>query len=294
MTVVKSSHGIKRILILGHTGFIGNSLDKYFKTHEPRIEILGFSSSLVDLSNEKEVPKLKKFLDLNTAVVMCSTLKKEKGDTLDSYLQNLRMTTNLCYLLEEHPIKRFIYFSSTAVYGEDIHNTRISEATPVHPTSYYGIAKYSSECLFRKVIDAQKESTLLILRPPLIYGPEDNGASYGPVGFSKKIAGGESITLWGDGTEQREFIFINDLDEITAKLLIQGYEGILNIVSGTSYTFKMVLDLLSELALSPFQINSRPRSKKKADHVFDNDSFKKAMPNYLFTSLDQGIRKTKR
>ena len=94
-------------------GLIGSSLEKYFKTHEPSIEILGFSSSLVDLTNEKEVHKLKKFLDLNTAV-----------------------------------------------YGEDVHNTRISEDTPVHPTSYYGIAKYSSECLFRKVIDTQKESTL--------------------------------------------------------------------------------------------------------------------------------------
>ena len=74
--------------------------------------------------------------------------------------------------------------------------------------------------------------------------------------------------------------------------MIQGYEGILNIVSGTSYTFKMVLDLLSELALSPFQINSRSRSKNKADHGFENDTFKKAMPNYLFTTLDQGVRKT--
>ena len=292
MTIVSPSHGIKRILILGHSGFIGSCLEKYLRTHETYVEILGFSSSLIDLTNEKAVQQLTKFLDLNTAVVMCSTLKKEKGDSLDSYLQNLRMTTNLCHLLKEHPVKRFIYFSSTAVYGEDIHNPRISENTPVNPTSYYGIAKYNSECLFRKVIDLQKNSTLLVLRPPSIYGPEDKGESYGPVGFSKKIARGDPITLWGDGTEQREFIFIDDLIEITAKLLIKGHEGTINIVSGSSYTFKMVLDILSKLNMTPLKINSCPRSKNKADHGFENDTFKKAMPNYLFTPLDQGILKT--
>ena len=51
----------------------------------------------------------------------------------------------------------FHFFSSSAVYGEDIHNTHITEETPVCPTSYYGLAKYTAERLYAKTIGSQKK-----------------------------------------------------------------------------------------------------------------------------------------
>ena len=81
---------------------------------------------------------------------MCSFIKKQYGDNIDLFKKNMAMIMNLCRVIEERPIKRFIYFSSVEVYGDDIENTDITELTPVNPSTYYGVAKYAGEKLFKK------------------------------------------------------------------------------------------------------------------------------------------------
>src|SRR5256885_1807933 len=87
-------------------------------------------------------------------------------------------------------------------------------------------------------LDLTKPATsLLILRPALVYGPEEPGYYYGPSGFLQKARAGAPITLWGDGSELREFLFIDDVVDVTTRLLCGGACGVLNVVSGASYTY---------------------------------------------------------
>jgi UDP-glucose 4-epimerase len=281
----------KRIIVFGHTGFIGQNLFNYCKTESEDIEILGFSSSDVDLRRKGEVERLSNLFGHDVAIIFCSALKRQLGDNLDSFSANMLMVENICRVLEERPVRRFVYFSSGAVYGEDVQHGKITEDTPVQPTSFYGVGKFTAERLFWKTIVSTENSSLLILRPPTIYGPGDRGFPYGPSGFTHAAVTNKQITLWGDGTELREFIYVDDVVEITFQLVFSSFEGVLNLTSGKSYSFVDVLDSLGEHAVRPLDIVSRPRSKQKVDNIFVNDRLTGLFPDFTFTDLKVGVKR---
>jgi UDP-glucose 4-epimerase len=283
---------LSQIIVLGNSGFIGSNLGNFLREQSSGIKLRGYSSSDLNLLDRDEVMKFGDVIDEKTAIVMCSMVKKEFGDSIETFSQNMEMALNLCRAIENNPVKRFIYLSSTSVYGEEVHNTEISEQTLPRPTSYYGLAKYASEHLFRKVIGQQERGSLLILRPPLIYGAGDRSAAYGPAGFIQKAINFKMITLWGDGSERREFIYIDDFIKIVADFLWSDRVGVVNVVSGTNYCFKDVLDeIVGNMEVS-LRVEIRERSKKKVDHGFRNEVFKKSLPDFSFTTLGEGIRKT--
>jgi len=278
-----NNNNIERVVILGHTGFIGKHLENFFKKKYP--EVIG--KSLPDFDLTKDFDSLKDIFDTKTAVIMCSAIKKDHGDNIDNFSINVNMVVNVCKILETNPVKNFVYFSSAAVYGEDIHNLQISEKTAINPTSYYGMAKYVSERLLWEV----SKNNLIIMRPPVIYGPGDKPC-YGPSGFVNAALNNETVTLWGDGTEKREFIFIEDIVQLIDKLIINNYNGELNLASGKSSTFKEIIDIVSSLTNSNIEVNSRERTKDKVDNVFDNSELLKIFPGFTFTPLMDGIKKT--
>lgn len=288
--IVQEKTQIRRVLILGNKGFIGQHLEKRFLTGTPKVEVVGKDLPNFDLTSKNNVNMLVSMFDLNTAVIMLAAIKRQFGDSLDVFNQNLSMTTNLCGILREHPVRRFIFFSSAAVYGEDIDNTNITEETPVHPTSYYGMVKFISERLYWKVLSLDNQSTLLILRPPTIYGPGDEGETYGPVKFINAAASKDELTLWGDGTELRDFVFIDDVADIVFRLTFSLFEGVVNLASGTSYSFRDVLDTVESISRRKLRVNSRPRTKAKVDNVFTNARLLKEIGNYSFTPLAEGVK----
>jgi UDP-glucose 4-epimerase len=293
---------IKRIVILGHSGFIGSNLEHYFQEKYPNIELVGRALPSIDFTKEEELIALKDFFDTNTAVVMLAAIKPNIGNDLETFVRNVQMVVNLCKLLQKNPVARLVYFSSAAVYGEDVHNIHITEETPINSRSYYGISKYACERLLWKTFNEQnneqknqqkneqKNSSLLILRPPVIYGPGEKEVIYNPAGFVKKALNHEKITLWGDGSEKREFIFIDDIIRIVDYFIFHDYSGILNVASGKSYTFNEIIDTLSKLGIKA-QLDSRERTKEKADNEFDNKLLVKLMPGFKFISLNEGIKK---
>ncbi|MDD2752729.1 MAG: NAD(P)-dependent oxidoreductase, partial [Candidatus Omnitrophica bacterium] len=280
---------IKRVVILGDSGFIGTHLYGHFKKVYPGLELLGFSFPKLDLAKKEDALSLAQVFDAQTLVIMCSGIKKQWGDNLDNFSQNLSMAENICTLLEKNPVRRFVYFSSAEVYGEDTENSQISENTPVNPTSFYGIAKFASERLLKKTIQPGGETSLLILRPSTVYGPGDSSKGYGPVGFLESILQKKEVSLWGDGQELREFVFVHDLVKAVAALAFCDYAGVVNIASGKSRKFKEILEIILKVVPLSFQTNSRPRTKHKVDQVFSNDLLRKLLPGFSFTTLEKGI-----
>ncbi len=275
---------IKRVVILGHTGFIGSKIESTLRTNYPMLEIVGLSYPAFDIVTEAE--KLKTYFDEYTAVVMLAAVKKQFGDTIENFQKNIDIITAFCKVISECKIQRVIYFSSAAVYGESIEHDMITENTSVEPQTYYGMAKYVSERLLLKV--AQKG--LVILRPPVIYGSGDM-AAYGPSGFLQTALAGGEIVLWGDGTEMREFIFIDDVVRLVEKMLFSDYTGVLNVASGKSYSYQGILEVMREQKNLCLNVTMRERTNEKVDHYFDNSLLMKKFPAVTFTSLSKGIEK---
>src|SRR5690348_15585203 len=185
---------LRRIVLLGHTGFVGSHLVTYLRRHRPDLELVALSVEDLDLTRAEAVEHLSALFEADVGVVMTAGVKRQWGDTLEAFSHNLSMAQNVCHALAARPVGRFLFFSSAAVYGEANENEAIDENTGVSPTSYYGVAKFASECLLRQTL----RRGLVAVRPPLIYGLGDTSKSYGPAGFVHAALHGEPITLWGD------------------------------------------------------------------------------------------------
>ncbi len=282
--------GINRVVLLGHSGFIGTHIEKRLSQNN-KLEIVGKSLPDIDLTNEESALQLIDYFDKKTTVILLAAVKRQFGDTLEAFRKNMLIVENVCKLLGQHPIKKIIFLSSAAVYGEETENTRICESSPINPTSYYGIVKYSAERLLKKACADNQFTSLVCLRPPLIYGAGDKGRTYGPAGFTAAACEGSEITLWGDGTELREFVYVDDLCTLIEVLLNNNFNGELNVVSGKRYCFADIIDTL-KIRFPELVVNSKPRSKDKADNAFVTGKIRTILPtDFKFTDLETGVNK---
>tara|TARA_R110000824_G_scaffold366730_3_gene555788 strand:+ start:50847 stop:51746 length:900 start_codon:yes stop_codon:yes gene_type:complete len=281
----------RKFIILGHTGFIGARLLTKLSVLSDTFEVQGLSLEQLDLTKVNSNLDLATIFTPDSTLVMCAAVKKQLGDTPETFAKNMAIIQNLIRLLQSHPVRRIVYLSSAAIYGEDIENLRITENTPPHPRSYYGLSKFNAEWMLQKAVSSTPNTELGIVRPATIYGPGDVANAYGPSGFLNAALSGEEIVLWGDGSEKREFLYIDDVIDILSQYIISDETNLLNIASGTSYTFQDVLDAVQAVVARMPTISSQERSKEKVDNCFDPSRLLTLMPDYKFTSLVSGIKK---
>ena len=273
-----------KVIILGNEGFVGKHIEKYLRSRG--IAVQGCDMPEVDLTQQKAIEQLTAIFDSSCSVIFLSCIKKEHGDDFETFGKNTQMVANVCAALEKKAVRQVIYFSSAAVYGEEVHNLSITENTAISPTSNYGLAKFVGERMLAAA--AEKKSVKLVcIRPPVIYGPGDRPC-YGPSGFCSAAKQKQPITLWGDGTELREFIYIDDMVKIVSSLLECDYDGPLNIAQGKSITFAEIIQAI-EKHKGKLQVHTRERTKKKVDNAFDNRQFNKLFPRFQFTPIDKGV-----
>ncbi|MBC8461457.1 MAG: NAD-dependent epimerase/dehydratase family protein, partial [Deltaproteobacteria bacterium] len=225
-----------KVVIIGHTGFIGKNIFQFLESTK-EYDLIGMSTDEIDLTAENSHEALLKELSLDCIVIMCAGVKKQLGDDLNSFEKNTTIVNNFIRAVSKVHPKKIIFLSSASVYGEDVaYHGKISEETPIQPRTYYGIAKYTAERLLEKNC-ADTQTQLVILRPPLTYGKDDLSRGYGPTGFTYKATNNEEIILWGDGSEFREFVYVNDVSRVVSRLINSDYSGVVNLVSGRSYTY---------------------------------------------------------
>ena len=276
-------------IVIGSTGFIGSKIYTSLKL-DPKNIVVGISSSQVDLYIKDSYKKLNNLVTADSTIIMCAGVKKQLGDNIDIFEKNLIIINNFIRSVLCVSPKKIIFISSASVYGEDVMQTnKIDENTSVVNRSYYGMGKYMSELLLARVCEEVKIE-LVILRPPLIYGDGDLSFGYGPTGFLRKALDGTDITMWGDGTELREFIYINDVVDIVKILINSDFNGVLNLVSGISYNYLDITRIIRDTLNLDIKVSSQTRSKEKVDHVFSNEKISDATHDFCFTSLEFGIR----
>jgi UDP-glucose 4-epimerase len=279
-----------RIVVLGHTGFIGSRLVARLTALHPDVPVVGASLAGLNLEDPESTARLGAVLDPDAIVVMCAAIKRQLGDTAGIFLKNTAIIVNFANLLARHPVRRVVYFSSCAVYGEDIENLAITEVTPLVARSYYGQSKISAEWILERTVAGLPGTALGLLRPATIYGPGDLATAYGPSGFLDAAVHRRPITLWGDGSELRELLYIDDVVEAAAAYVTSGHTGPINLVAGTSYRFSDALEAVKATVGSLPEVTSRPRSKPKVDNVYDNAALRRVLPGVTFRPLADGVR----
>ncbi|MFH1409714.1 MAG: NAD-dependent epimerase/dehydratase family protein [Nanoarchaeota archaeon] len=288
---MKENHPtMKKVVILGHTGFVGHRIKAYFEEKHPELKTIGISSKEIDLTDAEQCSRLKEYFDMGTHVIMCSGIKSNYGNDLDAYDKNVRMVVNICKVFSQNPVKRFMFFSSIAVYGVDVDNTHIQEKNSLEPDTYYGLSKFDSERLLSFEFSKLKDSSLVILRPSIIYGSGETIIASTPSGFLIKYLEGGEVTLWGDGSELREFLFVDDIVKIVGLLSFSDFKGVINIGGDKPHSYAESLEMIEKLLDKKLTIHHKPRSKDKANKAYDDSVLKTLFPQFKFTPLEEGLR----
>ena len=279
------------IYILGSNGFIGSNLLRRLQSRMLGCEVRGLGINDIDLTLESAVKQLVALLPKSARLVILSGVKRQLGDSFGSFEKNTQIATTLSRVIERSKPEKVIFFSSAAVYGEETHNLAIAEQTPVNPITCYGISKFASERVL-SIAAKNAGSSIVMLRPPVIYGPFDASNSYGPVAFCRSAKKGNAIELWGDGSELREFVYVDDCCRIVESLLGSKFSGVLNLACGKSHSFRDIIDCIAQLNGKNLDVIEKPRSKEMVDNRFDSALLNAINTNFQWTDLQSGINQT--
>lgn len=279
-----------KIIILGHSGFIGKALHTYLRKNTTS-EIYGYSSPSINLICPDSLSTLGNIIDEQTALILTAAITRDRGDTLDNFYTNITMVTNVARFLKSRRINKCIYVNSVAVYGDAADNLSINENTPINPTSFYAIAKYTGELILRNVASSVG-FPLLILRLCQVYGPGDTHAIYGPSGFIHSILQNRTLRLYSNGEELRDHLYIGDLVRLIHHFTFGNFSGIYNLATGQSYSFQEIVECLRKVIPYNFPVSHVPRTQPLVNQKFDTTKLSLAVPDFGFTELEEGLRET--
>lgn len=278
----------QKIVVLGSTGFIGAALVKYLR-QQTEISVEGYNSATLDLISPDCADKLPNVVDAETILIVTSRARRA-SDPFTTFSNDIAIATNVARCLSQSQIEKCVYFSSNAVYGDATTDLSVTERTAIAPTSFYGLAKSTGECIIKQV--AEKAGIpLVVLRPCMIYGPGDNSTAYGPARFIRSILSDRKICLFGDGSEVRDYLYIDDLVKITIELALGDRSGIYNLSTGKSYSFQEIITYLRRLVKEEFQVIQVDRDRPKVDIRLNNVKMLKELPPQIsFIEIEQGLR----
>ncbi len=279
----------QKIILLGASGFLGRALLPTLKGIS-RTSVYGYSSREMDLTSRSSLNQLNGILDVQSTVVILSAITRDRKDGEEAAEKNLWMIKNIVNYLGETPIKKCVYLSSSAVYG-NIHSDSITEETRVSPVNHYGRTKVESEILLRGTAETMKIG-LLILRPVAVFGPGDTHTAYGISRFLRAILTDSQITLYGDGSDVRDHLYIKDFALLARELIAGDFTGTYNLATGKSYSFLEIAETLEQISPVPFRLHFQPRNIPLAHQRFNTEKLKKALPTFQFTDLKESLTET--
>lgn len=274
----------ERVVVVGSRGFIGAAL--VARLAKEGIPALPVSSAKIDLAQTGSDKALAGRLRASDAVVMLSCRTPDKGRDLGTTMQNLAMGYNFAMAAAKVGCRHVVYFSSDAVYADD--TQWVTDDTKAEPNSPYGAMHLTREVLLKSTM----AKVLAVIRPTLVYGLADTHSSYGPNRFRRMSEKDGKISLFGAGEERRDHIFIDDLIELTLRVLRRRSVGTLLGVTGRSVSFGEIAALVARQSDPPAEIVHLPRANPAAPILhrhFDITGVLTAFPDMRFTAIEDGV-----
>lgn len=270
----------RRVVIIGAGGFVGGAIQK--KLTADGVTTLPLTRKEVDLLAEGAAWKLSQILRPSDSVVMVSAIAPVK--TVPMLMQNLKMAEVVCEALTEKSVSHLLYISSDAVYADDANP--VTEGSYSAPSTLHGMMHAARELMLKNATHAP----ISFLRPTLIYGATDPHSGYGPNRFRRQADKSEAITLFGEGEEQRDHIFVDDVAALAALMLAHQSSGALNAATGTSTSFYDIAQIVAKLHGGTVISMPRPGPRSHLMHrFFDITTCLKAFPGFRFTPLAEGL-----
>jgi len=301
-----------KVLILGADGFIGSNLvkslqkDKKYKIFAFDLfkdgaskNIKKFDENLVMIQgnflNRGDIKNAVKGVDYVFHFISLTTPGSSMNDPLIDINTNIVGTVNLLEECVKAKVKRIIFPSSGgAIYGnqrKEVYN----EEDNTDPISPYAISKLAIE-KYLQYYKSHRGLDYLILRYSNPYGPGQNVVgSQGIISiFLNLIKNNKPITIFGDGENIRDYIYIDDLINITRKVFDKKNKyQLYNIGSGNGASINEIVKIIRKVSKSKITIEKQPnRDIDVRKIVLDTKRISDEINYVQKISLEKGIQKT--
>lgn len=305
----------KRVLITGGAGFLGSSLAHALVARGAQITVLDAMLSLYggNLFNLEGIREKIEFIEgdiRDEALVQKAVTGKDiiynfaaQVSYIDSKDQpfldldiNGKGHLNVIEAVRQFaPNARILFSSSRMVYGK-ILTSPVSESHPTDPLSLYGIHKLLAEKYYRYYTHTFGLDTVSV-RIPNPYGPRQQmkHSKYSIVGwFVRQAMEGKAITVFGDGKQERDYMYVDDIIDAFIELTMHGVAGeVYNIGTQERVTFGDMVDaVLAEVGSGSKENIPWPENYEKnetGNYVADTSKIEQITSWKPSVALTEGI-----
>lgn len=298
-----------KILVTGGAGFIGSHLvDKLIELNHDVYIIDNLSSGTmynlqpkyrlserlfrVNISNKHSVKAVFTLVkpDIVYHLAAQINVRKSIDNPEEDAENNILGTLNILSQCISHGVKKMIFSSSGGAVYQECKEPIRSENSPINPISPYGISKYTAE----QYINFYKNIYNLdntIFRFSNVYGPRQN--SRGEAGvvsiFIDRLANNESLKVFGDGEQKRDYVYVQDV--VDALVLGLNITGIYNVSTGEATSVNKLISILNKHIACNNVVYEPPIPGEMNYNCLSNRSLKCTgwSPKY---SLEKGIKET--
>ncbi len=303
-----------RILITGGAGFIGSNLikellnqnnfvvcldnlsvgsERNIKEFSDNENFVFIKGDIRDLNLIKKIMKNYSIDYISHQAARVSVPRSIKNPLLTNEI-NINGTLNVLWAAKEFGVKKVVVASSSSIYGDSIKLPK-KETMKYNPKSPYAITKGVEE-LYSKNFCELYGLKIICLRYFNIYGPKQNPkGDYAAVipKFINSALDNKPLTIFGDGTQTRDFIFVSDVVKVNISALKKEIIGNFNIGSGERVSILELARKIIEITNSEPEIKYSPPNKGDIkDSLADISLARKYLDFNPKYSLDKGLEKT--
>jgi UDP-glucose 4-epimerase len=299
----------RKVVITGGAGFIGANLAKELAADNSVIIVddlsVGKKENLADLSGENVefaegtigdlslLERLFRNVDFVFHQAAISSVHKSIENPLATHDVNVTGTLNVLLAARDSGVRKLIFASSAAVYGDTPTVPQREETIP-NPQSPYAATKLIGE-YYCRIFEAVYGLPTVALRYFNVYGPNQNPKSdYAAVipRFIRRISEGKPPAIFGDGDQTRDFVFVADVVRASISAAESDATGIFNVGQGRRVTINELANLIIRIMTKDPGIVYK--EARVGDIIHSLADISKAglfdyRPQY---DLEQGLRRT--
>lgn len=206
---------------------------------------------------------------------------------------NVGGTIQLLEACRKSDVGKIIYASSCAVYGDQDHS-ELNEDSSIQPLSFYGISKGVPEFYIRAYSEMY-DLPYTIFRYSNVYGPRQTPKGEGGVIsiFVKRIQQGLPLTIYGDGEQTRDFVYVKDVVNANLAAVQAGNGHCIHVSTSNSTTVNGLAGLLQQIHGEPIACEYLPERLGEIRHSCLSNIKAKSILNWQpVYSLEEGLTAT--
>lgn len=302
---------MRRVLVTGGAGFIGSHvvealvqrgdavrvLDNFSTGRRENLAHLSGKVEILegDLRNPEQVEAAVQGVDLIFHQAAFISVPQSLQDPQACFAVNVDGTATLLEAARRQRVRKVVLASSTAIYG-DADSFPLTEDTPPCPLSPYALSKQVNE-LYGNLYSRLFDLPVVALRYFNVYGPRQRPDSpYAAVIplFLKRLLQGQPLTIFGDGGQTRDFIFVEDVARANLLAAESRAAGeVFNVCTGQETSLLAIVETLGQIAgRRPVVQHEPPRPGDIYRSVGDPRKATAALNFRARISLADGLKRT--